>query len=291
MISIVTITYNRKSFLKEAIDSVQNQTYRDFEHIIIDDGSTDGTKEFMESLNNPRIRCVYSEKIGRLSVLRNMGLDMAKGEICTFLDSDDYFIDKNYLQTIKHTFDNENIFSVVGNVFVLSPEGKTALFSDNSNFQTTGNLLRQKLLNDKFVIYPSAFSFRNRHNFRFNTSLRSGANDLLVRIISEGNSVVLFEKMVCIRKHESNISSPKKFDSPYIQAYFEEFVSLDYLKKHRRIDNFLYRKSYSNYAYKVAKNLLSLNLKKEAAKHFLLAFFKYPLNYKALVRLVLLIFS
>ena len=93
--SIIIPTYNRLSFLKEAVESVLNQTYQDFELILVDDGSTDATKEFAAGLSN-RLKYIYQENSGA-SAARNHGISESQGEYITFLDSDDLWLE-NKLQ-------------------------------------------------------------------------------------------------------------------------------------------------------------------------------------------------
>lgn len=89
LISVITPTYNRANYLHEAIDSVLNQSYSNFEHLIIDDGSTDNTEELVACyLNSQKVRYFYQENQGQ-SVARNKGVTQAKGEFICFLDSDD----------------------------------------------------------------------------------------------------------------------------------------------------------------------------------------------------------
>ncbi len=90
--SIITPTYNRAKFLPIAIRSVQEQSNHDYEHIIVDDGSTDGTEELVTSFvkNDSKITYIKQENKGR-STARNVGIDAAKGEYVCFLDSDDYW--------------------------------------------------------------------------------------------------------------------------------------------------------------------------------------------------------
>ncbi|PWK93146.1 glycosyltransferase family 2 protein [Hallerella porci] len=88
MISVIIPTYNRAELLKRAAQSVLAQTYKDFELIIVDDGSTDNTKEIVESLNDSRIVYVYQKNAGAC-VARNNGIEHAKGEYIAFHDSDD----------------------------------------------------------------------------------------------------------------------------------------------------------------------------------------------------------
>lgn len=99
--SIITPTYNRQSFLEEMIASVAAQTFQDYEHIIVDDGSTDGTEELIKQLmeTHPKIVYIKQENKGR-SVARNVGIEAGKGEYVCFLDSDDEW-SKNYLAELK----------------------------------------------------------------------------------------------------------------------------------------------------------------------------------------------
>jgi len=85
--SVIIPTYNRRAFLEEAVQSVRAQTYRDFEIIIVDDGSTDDTAAFVEA-NRQHLKYVYQENAGP-SAARNTGIARASGRYVTFLDSDD----------------------------------------------------------------------------------------------------------------------------------------------------------------------------------------------------------
>ncbi|MGK7876190.1 MAG: glycosyltransferase family 2 protein [Xenococcaceae cyanobacterium] len=86
-VSVIIPTYNRSHFIKDAVDSVLAQTYQDFELIVVDDGSTDGTQEVLADYRE-RLKYIYQENQGR-SVARNLGAKNAKGKYIAFLDSDD----------------------------------------------------------------------------------------------------------------------------------------------------------------------------------------------------------
>ena len=89
-ISIIIPTYNRENLLPKAIDSLLAQTYRHFEIIIVDDGSTDNTRASLKKYHNDRIRYVYQENRGP-AVARNRGIEEAQYSFLAFLDSDDWF--------------------------------------------------------------------------------------------------------------------------------------------------------------------------------------------------------
>lgn len=92
LVSIIIPAYNAEKFLGEALDSVLKQTYADWEAIVVDDGSTDGTAEIAKnySLKDRRIKYVYQEN-RRMAAARNKGISIAKGEYVAFLDADNIF--------------------------------------------------------------------------------------------------------------------------------------------------------------------------------------------------------
>lgn len=89
-VSVIIPTYNRAYLVCEAIDSVLSQTFKDFEIIVVDDGSTDNTKEALEKYG-PRICYIYQENKGRAEA-RNAGIRQAKAEYIAFLDDDDIWL-------------------------------------------------------------------------------------------------------------------------------------------------------------------------------------------------------
>ena len=89
LVSVILPTYNRAATLARAIDSVLNQTFSDFELVIVDDGSTDGTREFLgKYAGMDNVRIIWSERRGA-SGARNLGVSEARGVYIAFQDSDD----------------------------------------------------------------------------------------------------------------------------------------------------------------------------------------------------------
>lgn len=90
-VSVILTTYNRKAFVTEALESVLHQDFTDYEIIVIDDGSTDGTETVIS--NYKGVRYVYQKNQG-VSHARNQGLSLAQGKFVCFLDSDDLWLPK-----------------------------------------------------------------------------------------------------------------------------------------------------------------------------------------------------
>lgn len=96
-ISVVIPLYNKKNQILKAIESVLRQSFQDFEIIIVNDGSTDGSGQVVSSLSDNRLRLIEQPNRG-VSAARNTGIDRASGDFITFLDADDEW-DSEYLQT------------------------------------------------------------------------------------------------------------------------------------------------------------------------------------------------
>jgi len=104
--SIILPTYNRSEFILDAINSVVDQEFNDWELIIIDDGSTDDTRKKVNAIVNPRVQYCYKKNEER-SIARNYGIDRAKGKYICFLDSDDKYL-KNHLKVLHEKIKSEN---------------------------------------------------------------------------------------------------------------------------------------------------------------------------------------
>lgn len=90
LITVIVTIYNREKFLKQCLESLQKQTYKNFEAIMVDDGSTDNSIEIAKSFTtDKRFQLITCEHIG-FSAVKNIGLDKAKGKYIIFLDSDDF---------------------------------------------------------------------------------------------------------------------------------------------------------------------------------------------------------
>jgi len=100
-VSVIIPTYNRASLLKQAIQSVLNQTYQNFEIIVIDDASTDNTKKTIQSFDSKKITYICHEKNKGGSAARNTGIKLAKGEYMAFLDSDDEWLPKKLFKQLE----------------------------------------------------------------------------------------------------------------------------------------------------------------------------------------------
>lgn len=119
MISVIIPTYNNAHFITRALDSVCEQTYTNFEIIVVDDGSTDNTRDVVLAYQDSRITYVYQQNAG-LSATRNVGLKHACGKFIYFLDSDDW-IASNYFE-LMYEAANKYAADIVLSTIVITDE-------------------------------------------------------------------------------------------------------------------------------------------------------------------------
>ena len=101
IVTVIIPTYKRVEKLKRAIDSVLKQTFTNWEIIIIDNHSNDGTKELIISYRNPKIKLLLIRNYGNIAKSRNLGIKKSKGKYLAFLDSDDLWTSNKLLICIK----------------------------------------------------------------------------------------------------------------------------------------------------------------------------------------------
>ena len=108
LVSVIVTTYNRKEYLKETIDSILNQTYKNFELIVVDNYSDFDFLTYIKSFNDNRIRAFQHHNNGIIAVNRNIGIKKAYGEYIAFCDDDDYWVDKK-LEYQVNNIKNDNM--------------------------------------------------------------------------------------------------------------------------------------------------------------------------------------
>ncbi|WP_251133093.1 glycosyltransferase family 2 protein [Exiguobacterium sp. s95] len=112
-VSIIMPTYNDMEFIGKSIDSVLNQTFRNFELLVVDDCSTDETKSYIEKRKNQdgRIKYLSNDKNSGAAVSRNLGVEVAQGELIAFIDSDDVWFENKLEKQIAFMMENNYLFT------------------------------------------------------------------------------------------------------------------------------------------------------------------------------------
>lgn len=146
-VSVITPTYNAKDYIKMTIESVLNQTYQNWEMIIIDDASTDNTIEIIKQMiiDEPRIHLIERTKNEGPARTRNAGLKQAKGRFIAFLDSDDEWFSEKLSRQVEFMIETDAAFSYTGFDRVqIYPDGKREIRHVNVPRTTTYKKLLKK---------------------------------------------------------------------------------------------------------------------------------------------------
>lgn len=168
-LSVIMPVYNREAFVREAIDSVLNQSFEDYELIIVDDGSTDNTINIINSYTDPRIVLIRHKTNKGISAARNTGLKYARGDFIVNADSDDINLPTKFEEQIKFLEENQD-YDIVGCYYQhFSDKGLGEIWKfpeDNDvikanqllwNQQAPTSMIRRKNIEEKGLLYYDDF--------------------------------------------------------------------------------------------------------------------------------------
>lgn len=143
LVTVYITSYNYERFIKTAIESLLNQTFQDFECIIIDDGSTDNSKKIIETYSNhPKVKIIFQQNKG-LNVTNNIALRVAQGRYIMRLDADDY-LDPNALLVMVNTLEkDENLGLVFPDYYMVDVDGNILNLEKRHSFSNDVTLLDQ----------------------------------------------------------------------------------------------------------------------------------------------------
>jgi glycosyltransferase involved in cell wall biosynthesis len=161
-VSVIITTYNRARYLQRAIRSVLNQTFQDFEIVIVDDASTDETANIVEGFANPKIRYLRHQFNRKEAGSRNTGLENARGEYIAFLDDDDAWLPQKLSAQIDLLDKSPPIVGAVYASF-LTIDGASEKVLGSWKAEKRGNVL-QDLIEKNWIGIPSTVLVR-RHCF------------------------------------------------------------------------------------------------------------------------------
>ncbi|WP_293128815.1 glycosyltransferase [Microcoleus sp. bin38.metabat.b11b12b14.051] len=224
-VSVVIPAYNCDRYISRAVDSVVNQTYQDWEVIVVDDGSTDNTRQFLEPYRDV-INYVYQENKGA-AIARNRGCELAKGEFIAFLDADDFFLPEKLAKQIA-CFEEFPSLGMVQNGWLMVDEHGRDICAAMP-WEATPNLDLET-----FVVYktvrPSAMMLRREWWERlggFDPRFPPTEDlDFALRLGLKGCKCVwLKEILTCYRQHDRNLMSGGQKVMKSMETVMEQFFA------------------------------------------------------------------
>lgn len=156
-ISVVMAVYNGEKYLESAVKSIIDQTYRDFELIIINDGSTDGTKTIVDGIRDDRVKVIHSSKNQGVAKARNLGVDIATGEWIAVQDADDISLPARLEEQLRYITAHPDLITVGSHIDCMSDDSKVppSLLRSIKNYHNS-LVTREELMKQRFRTCPLA---------------------------------------------------------------------------------------------------------------------------------------
>lgn len=291
LFSVILPTYNRANFLKNAIQSVMNQSFPDFELLVIDDGSTDNTWEIVRTFKDSRVCYHYQENKER-SAARNTGIKIARGEYICFLDSDDVYLPW-HLEILEKTMKYLNYSTHL--VFTDIDEFNNMPFyfkydykfsKDKINILSPYEGFKHVLLNPIGCMrWCVRGQFIKKH--LFNEKLKVGEDtELFTRLLTFVNDLVHIQITTVLYTEHPNRSVNLGM------YYFSDILVLNMIFKNNPLSNYsnklkniCYHKKYLS----LARHFIKNKMRYQALKYILRCFITRPLdNFREKVYITLL---
>lgn len=240
LISVIVPVYKVEQYLDKCIDSIVNQTYKNLEIILVDDGSPDNCPKMCDdwAKKDKRIKVIHKGN-GGVSLARNIGIDESTGEYISFVDSDDW---------IENTFFEEllNISLKYNSKYITC--GYKRVYDTHVEYINNSNRINEINSSDyliKLLNVQNGYGFVhmkliNRDvidNLRFDEELKVGEDALFnVKLCNNTDSVVIYNKAL-YNYYFNNNSVVRKYDDNYVNKYLKSmYVMYNFLNDKKNID-------------------------------------------------------
>lgn len=238
LVSIIMPNYNGGVYISDTIESVINQTYSNFEFIIVDDASTDASREIISSFKDERIRLISKEKNEHICRALNMGIEYAKGSYIARVDSDDKWRNDKLKRQIEYLENHTECGACFTWADIIDDKGNSV--SDDNNLlyslfrqenKTREEWIRKLLFEGNCLCHPSAViradMVRRLDGYR-DSLLQLQDYDMWLRLLKYTNIYVLEEELTCYRRIEDNNTSiSAKGDDNDTRCYNEKSYILN----------------------------------------------------------------
>ena len=253
MISIVLPTYNRADLIMDTIESILKQTYKNWELIIIDDGSDDNTEEIISQIKDERIQFHKAGRIGIVGKIKNIGIGKARGELIAFIDSDDLWNEtKLEKQVIALQRYPEAGFSLTGGYNFRKLNEPLEYFYQQREGIRYDNIFIPFFKSEVATTMPSLMLRKQclQTGGMFNQSKSFSDVEFILELARHFKAIILYEPLLYRRLHDTNDS-----DSNWIKRHYEGLEMILSYKKYlpRKILNDCRFRSYINFGEKCLK--------------------------------------
>jgi len=230
-VSIITITYNSAKTVRDTLQSIANQSYKNIEHIVVDGASKDNTLDIVREFPNVK---VLSEPDEGIYDAMNKGVAMTTGDIVGILNSDDFYSNNDIIQTVVDTFIKEKVDSVYGDIVFVNPDDLNKV----TRRYSSANWYPEKMAAGYMPAHPSFFVKRIHYekigNFKVDYAI-SADYELLIRFlyVNRISYHYINEALVTMRTGGASNQSLKSvyvLNKEVIRACRENGIKMNYTK-------------------------------------------------------------
>lgn len=214
LVTVLMTVYNAERYLREAVESIEAQTYKNWELVIVDDGSVDRSREILRKLakNNRKVRPVYLKRNHGVSYASNAGLAKARGQLLGRMDADDIAMSDRIEKQVKYLLANPQVVAVGGQCELIDANGETV---GVKQFPTKPEVIKNALFMYNPLQHPSMMINLekigdNKLQYR-DESVLAHDLELLLMLLPYGEIANLPETILRYRVHNDSLSlrSPK----------------------------------------------------------------------------------
>lgn len=237
--------YNCELYIKEAIDSILNQTFADFEFLIIDDTSTDKTVSIIKGYKDSRIQLIEKALNTGYTNSLNYGLSIAKGEYIARMDGDDISLPERFEKQVAFLDANPDVVLCGSNFSIIGTEKLINLPADNE-------AIKLRLLKGNCIAHPSVLirhSVLKDYNITYDSNTEPAEDyDLWVRLLQFGKLHNIQENLLDYRVHSTQVSQKRECQQAHsaLQSRFKMLNYIDY--------------SLNRYEYKLLEKIMQRNI-------------------------------
>lgn len=266
--SIIVPVYNVEKYLEKCLKSIQNQTYDNFEVIIVNDGSTDNSKEIIKTFEKDARFKSFNKKNGGLSDARNYGIKYTTGDFLLFIDSDDY-IDENLLTKLNCVIEKCNPDIIKFNFVDVIEDKEYKHFeriSDSKIVKLT------ELINFDYFepacSYCYKLKFYKRHNFQFEIGRYHEDFGLIPLVLLKSKSIYYLNYFgyFYVKRENSIVNSNNKSEKRAEDTLYFSLKNIKIIEKEKNIDTDTKALLLNFYANGAINKLKSIKNKKEYRK-------------------------
>ena len=221
MVSVIMTAFNAEQYIKTSIESVLNQTLKNWELIIINDGSQDDTETIVKAFDDPRIKYFFQVNKG-VSAARNAGLEQISGEYFCFLDADDYLTPESLNVRFQYFCKNPDLDFLDGKINIYDRNLENIINQWMPKFR--GNPLKELLNISGSCFFNPSWMIKRKYdfNYHFNEDLSHGEDLLFFIDISEWGGTYDFVDDVILHYRKGHHSAMKNLiglEQGYKQIY------------------------------------------------------------------------